>query len=66
MLKKIIEKGFFKGLQQKVGKEKAKEAHKLFFTVLEENKSWATDKPTEFNLIFTSMVLADVQSIEKV
>ena len=30
MLKNIIEKGFFKGLQQKVGKEKAKEAHKLF------------------------------------
>ena len=31
MIKKIIEKGFFKGLQQKVGKEKAKEAHELFF-----------------------------------
>ena len=58
MLKKIIEKGFFKGLQQKVGKHKAKEAQELFFNVLEENKNWATDKPTEFNLIFTSMVLA--------
>ena len=58
MLKKIIEKEFFKGLQQKVGKHKAKEAQELFFNVLEENKNWATDKPTEFNLIFTSMVLA--------
>ena len=65
MLKNIIEKGFFKGLQQKVGKEKAKEAHKLFFTVLEENKSWATDKPTEFNLIFTSMVLAAYRVLKK-
>ena len=66
MMRKIIEKGLFKGLQQKVGKEKAKEAHKLFFTVLEENKSWATDKPTEFNLIVHLNGSCDVQSIEKV
>ena len=65
MLKKIIEKGFFKGLQQKVGKHKAKEAQELFFNVLEENKNWATDKPTEFNLIFTSMVLAAYRVLKK-
>ena len=65
MLKKIIEKGFFKGLQQKVGKHKAKEAQELFFNVLEENKNWATDKPTEFNLIFTSMVLATYRVLKK-
>ena len=65
MLKKIIEKGFFKGLKQRVGKEKAKEAHKLFVTVLEENKSLATDQPTEFNLVFTSMVLAAYRVLKK-
>lgn len=65
MLKKIIEKEFFKGLQQKVGKHKAKEAQELFFKVLEENKHWVTDKPTEFNLIFTSMVLAAYRVLKK-
>lgn len=65
MINKIIEKGFFKGLKQKIGKEKTKEAHDLYLTVLEENKSWATDKPTELNLIFTSTVLASYRVLKK-
>lgn len=65
MIKKIIEKSFFKGLKQKAGKEKANEAHKLFLTFLDENKSLATDKPTEFNLVFTSMVLGAYRVLQK-
>jgi len=65
MLNKMIEKGFFKGLQQKAGKQKAKEAQVLFYNIKEENKNWATDKPTEFNLIFTSMVLAAYRVLKK-
>jgi L-2-amino-thiazoline-4-carboxylic acid hydrolase len=65
MLKKIIEKGLFKGLKKKVGKEKTKEVHKLFLTVLEENKHLATDKPTELNLIFTCMALATYRVLKK-
>jgi len=65
MIKNIIEKGFFKGLKQKVGNEKARESHEFFLQVLEENKGWATDKPTELNLIFTSMVLAAYKILKK-
>ncbi|KMY55866.1 hypothetical protein AC623_19580 [Bacillus sp. FJAT-27231] len=65
MLNNIIQKSFFKGLRQKVGKEQTKEAQKLFVEILEENKAWATDKPTEFNLIFTSMVLAAFRVLKK-
>ncbi|WP_284036515.1 L-2-amino-thiazoline-4-carboxylic acid hydrolase [Neobacillus sp. 114] len=65
MISKLIENGFFKGLQQKVGKEKANEARWLFRTILADNKSLATDKPTEFNLIFSSMVLAAYRVLKK-
>lgn len=65
MIKNIIQKSFFKGLEQKVGKEKASESHVLFLQILEENECWATDKPTELNLIFTSMMLATFKVLRK-
>lgn len=65
MIKNIIRKSFFKGLEQKVGKEQTKAAQHLFVDILEQNKAWATDKPTEFNLIFTSMVLATYRVLKK-
>jgi hypothetical protein len=65
MLKKIIEKGFFKGLQHKLGKHKVKEVQGLYVNILEENKKWATDKPTEVNLVFTSMILAAYRVLKK-
>lgn len=65
MIGKVIERGFFKGLKQKVGKEKTLEAQKLTRIIQEENKEWVTDKPTELNLVFTSMVLASYRVLKK-
>lgn len=58
MIKYLIAKGFFKGLNKKIGKEKSMRAKAMYHKILEENSGWVTDKPTEFNLVLTSMVLA--------
>jgi len=65
MIKSMIEKGFFKGVKQKLGYEKANEIRELYIMVLKENMGLATDKPTEFNLMYTSLVLATYRVLKK-
>ena len=65
MIKRIIARGFFKGLREKVGKEKAQEIYNHYLHVLKENQHWVTDQPTELNIVYTSMSLAAFQVLKK-
>ncbi|MFC3884880.1 L-2-amino-thiazoline-4-carboxylic acid hydrolase [Bacillus songklensis] len=64
MMKKFIEKQYFKGLSKKVDGDIVQEIQQRYKIILQENQSWIVDKPTELNIIFTSMVLSTFQTLK--
>ncbi|MCP8967916.1 L-2-amino-thiazoline-4-carboxylic acid hydrolase [Ectobacillus ponti] len=61
MLEGFIERQYWKGMSKKVEAGMLKEMQSRYPRIREENQHWATDRPTAFNLMFASLVLASFQ-----